>query len=129
MACYKFYQDKKCTVWERTFFTVEADSEEAAIRCAGQLGKGDLYAAEMQQEGIAINESETLYDTMNEISTEENSGNSIIEIRLDNGDDLDTNVAGPVWVIGGKKPAMNCWNPLPAYGRKMPFSFTYLAII
>ena len=53
---------------------------------------------------------------MNEISTEENSGNSIIEIRLDNGDDLDTNVAGPAWVIGGKKPAMNCWNPLPAYG-------------
>lgn len=52
MACYKFYQDKKYTVWERTFFTVEADSEEAAIRCAGQLGKGDLYAAEMQQEGI-----------------------------------------------------------------------------
>lgn len=40
---------------------------------------------------------------MNEISTEENSGNSIIEIRLDNGDDLDTNVAGPAWVIGGKK--------------------------
>ena len=66
---------------------------------------------------------------MNEISTEENSGNSIIEIRLDNGDDLDTNVADPAWVIGGKKPAMNCWNPLPAYGRKMPFSFTYLAII
>ena len=66
---------------------------------------------------------------MNEISTEENSGNSIIEIRLDNGDDLDTNVAGLAWVIGGKKPAMNCWNPLPAYRRKMSFSFTYLAII
>lgn len=80
MACYKFYQDKKCTVLERTFFTVEAASEEAAIRCAGQLGKGDLYAAEMQQEGIAIDESETLYDSMEELSVNDNGDQPTVEI-------------------------------------------------
>ena len=35
------------------------------------MGKGDLYAAEMQEEGIAIDESETLYDSMEELSVDE----------------------------------------------------------
>ncbi|MBP3529485.1 MAG: hypothetical protein J6K02_12605 [Alistipes sp.] len=100
MACYKFYQDKKCTVWERTFFTVEADSEEAAIRCAGQLGKGDLYAAEMQQEGIAIDESETLYDSMEELSVDDNGGQPTVEIFAGTprkGHLIAENITGPQW--------------------------------
>lgn len=97
MPTYKFYQDKKCTVWERTFFTIEAESEEAAIRCAGQLGKGDLYAAEMQEEGIAIDESETLYDSMEELSVNNNDGQPTVEIFCKNGDDIADNVSGSVW--------------------------------
>lgn len=100
MACYKFYQDKKCTVWERTFFTVEADSEEAAIRCAGQLGKGDLYAAEMQQEGIAIDESETLYDSMEELSVDDNGDQPTVEVFAGTprkGHLIAENNTGPQW--------------------------------
>ena len=100
MACYKFYQDKKCTVWERTFFTVEADSEEAAIRCAGRLGKGDLYAAEMQEDGIAIDESETLYDSMEELSVDDNGDQPTVEIFVGTprkGHLIAENITGPQW--------------------------------
>ena len=100
MAYYKFYQDKKCTVWERIFFTVEADSEEAAIRCAGQLGKGDLYAAEMQEEGIAIDESETLYDSMEELPVDDNGDQPTVEIFVGTprkGRMIAQNVSGPQW--------------------------------
>lgn len=100
MACYKFYQDKKCTVWEWTFFTVEADSEEAAIRCAGQLGKGDLYAAEMQEDGIAIDESETLYDSMEELSIDDNGDQPTVEIFVGTprkGRIIAGNTTGPLW--------------------------------
>lgn len=100
MACYKFYQDKKCTVWERTFFTVEAASEEAAIRCAGQLGKGDLYAAEMQEDGIAIDESETLYDSMEELSVDDNGDQPTVEIFAGTprkGHLIAENITGPQW--------------------------------
>ena len=100
MACYKFYQDKKCTVLERTFFTVEAASEEAAIRCAGQLGKGDLYAAEMQQEGIAIDESATLYDSMEELSVNDNGDQPTVEIFAGTprkGHLIAENITGPQW--------------------------------
>ena len=100
MACYKFYQDKKCTVWERTFFTVEAASEEAAIRCAGQLGKDDLYAAEMQEEGIAVEESETLYDSMEELSVDDNGDQPTVEIFVGTprkGRIIAENITGPQW--------------------------------
>ena len=99
MACYKFYQDKKCTVLERTFFTVEAAIEEAAIRCAGQLGKGDLYAAEMQ-DGIAIDESETLYDSMEELSVDDNGDQPTVEIFVGTprkGRIIAENITGPQW--------------------------------
>ena len=43
----------------------------------GHLGKGDLYAAEMQEEGIAIDESETLYNSMEELSV----GETAISLR------------------------------------------------
>ena len=100
MAYYKFYQDKKCTVWERTFFTVEAGSEEAAIRFAGQFGKGDLYAAEMQEEGIGIDESETLYDSMEELSVDDNGDQPTVEIFVGTprkGRMIAQNVSGPQW--------------------------------
>lgn len=100
MTCYKFYQDKKCTVWERTFFTVEADSEEAAIRCAGQLGKGDLYAAEIQEDGIAIDESETLYDSLEELLVDDNGDQPTVEIFAGTprkGHLIAENITGPQW--------------------------------
>lgn len=131
MTRYGFSQDRKHTIWIRTHFTIDAPTQAEAIAKAATLVGQDVEDAEAEDERISIEESETLYDSLENIPVEGSDGNSNIEIRLVSimGDDLDTNVAGPAWVIGGKKPAMNCWNPLPAYGRKMPFSFTCLAII
>ena len=37
MGTFKFYQDIKCSIWQRQFFSIEAESEEEAKRIAMKL--------------------------------------------------------------------------------------------
>lgn len=99
MTRYRFSQDRKHTIWTRTHFTIDAPTQAEAIAKAATLVGQDVEDAEAEDEQINIEESETLYDSLEDILVEENNGNSTIEIRLVSimGDDLDTNVAGPAW--------------------------------
>lgn len=54
MACYKFYQDTKHTIWQRTHFTVEAPTEEEAIRKAAALIEDGMFDAEPENDRIRI---------------------------------------------------------------------------
>ena len=56
MACYKFYQDTKHTIWQRTRFTVEAPTEEEAIRKAAALIEDGMFDAEPEADRIRIGE-------------------------------------------------------------------------
>ena len=80
MACYKFYQDTKHTIWQRTRFTVEAPTEEEAIRKAAALIEDGVFDAEPEDDHIRIGEPELLFDTLSELSTEENDGEATVEI-------------------------------------------------
>lgn len=80
MACYKFYQDTKHTIWQRTHFTVEAPTEEEAIRKAAALIEDGMFDAEPEDDRIRIGESELLFDTLSALSTEENDGETTVEI-------------------------------------------------
>lgn len=80
MACYKFYQDTKHTIWQRTRFTVEAPTEEEAIRKAAALIEDGEFDAEPEDDHIRIGEPELLFDTLSELSTEENDGEATVEI-------------------------------------------------
>lgn len=97
MTRYKFSQDRKHTIWIRTHFTIDAPTQAEAIAKAATLVGQDVEDAEAEDERISIEESETLYDTMDEIPVEDNDGNSTIDIIFDNGDDLADNVTGAVW--------------------------------
>ena len=97
MTRYKFSQDRKHTIWTRTHFTIDAPTQAEAIAKAATLVGQDVEDAEAEDERISIEESETLYDTMDEIPVEDNDGNSTIDIIFDNGDDLADNVTGAVW--------------------------------
>ena len=63
---YKFYLDRKVTVWERDKFEIDADSKEEAINQIKQ------QFSEEGNEFYIEGESETLYDTQEFMSPEEN---------------------------------------------------------
>ena len=83
-------------IWTRTHFTIDAPTKAEAIAKAAPLVGQDVEDTEAEDEQISIEESETLYDTMDEIPVEESDGNSTIDIIFDDGDDLADNVTGAV---------------------------------
>lgn len=77
MANYRFYIDTKSSIWTRSYRQVEASSEEEAKRLAKEIFKGD--------DGDGEYEVETLYDTQESISVEENMGFATEELYFDEG--------------------------------------------
>ncbi len=69
---YNFYIDTKFTVWERSHRSIEANSEEEAIEIAKGIFKDDGGQNEI--------ELETLFDTQESMSVEENGGLSTVEL-------------------------------------------------
>lgn len=80
MARYDFYQDRKYTVWERTLFTVEARSREEAMAQAASMIRDNFY--DTVEQSIRIGNAEILYDTIEDLSVEENGGNATREIYM-----------------------------------------------
>jgi hypothetical protein len=71
MATFKFYLDQKCTVWYRTDFEIEADSEQDAIN----------KATEMYLSGDVSNHPwHDLTDTIEPMPKEDNSGEPTEEL-------------------------------------------------
>lgn len=97
MTSYRFYLDEKCTVWVRTYFTVEAPDRDTAASCAARIAKSDLHDTQRPEDGIAIDASETLYDSMEALPAEDNDDQPTREIFFENGDDVADNVSGPSW--------------------------------
>ena len=74
MKTFNFYQDEKVTIWNRTHFTVEAETqEEANQKVLEAIKSGDIS-------DFQYTISEYFYDSVEELSVEENYGNSTIEI-------------------------------------------------
>lgn len=52
MAQYSFYQDERCAVWHRTYFSIEASTwEEALIKAASIIHKNALLNDDIRIEG------------------------------------------------------------------------------
>jgi len=75
MEKYKFYVDKKVTVWERETHEVEAESIEDA-----QQKMIDSFKEDLCDSGDTFVEQETLYDTLEFINPIDNSGVSTAEL-------------------------------------------------
>ena len=74
MEKHYFYQDIKCTIWQRQYFIIEAESEEEANEIAKRYGNIDVSREE------PIYNSENLYETMEYIEPEENNDCATINV-------------------------------------------------
>jgi hypothetical protein len=72
MATFDFYTDKKVTMWERVNFEIEADTYNQAVQKAIEFSKNDDFPTN--------SEYETLYDTSEPLSVNQNEGNPTIEL-------------------------------------------------
>lgn len=71
---YSFYQDVKVEIWQRKYFTIEADSKEEALE------KVEEYKRMDASEDYIVGHSEYLYETERVLSPEENDGDATIEL-------------------------------------------------
>jgi hypothetical protein len=83
MKKFKFYLDRKVTMWVRDHFTIEAQSEKEAINKVIKSAKNELYEGQLPFEG----ETETLYDTEEFIEAKENQA-STVEIFKEDGETI-----------------------------------------
>ena len=81
---FKFYQDAKCTIWQRSHFTIAAGSREAAVEKLKVLKNEDLN--EYEDKNIRFVESEILFDTAKSLTPEENWDCATLKIFNDRGD-------------------------------------------
>ena len=81
---FKFYQDAKCTIWQRSHFFIAADSYEAAVEKLDVLKNEDLN--ECENNDIQFIESEVLFDTAESLTPEENQDCATLEIFNGRGD-------------------------------------------
>lgn len=73
MKKFKFYLDRKVTVWERDLFEIEAETKEEAIASVIHEAKTNLHQGQLEFEG----ETETLYDTQDFIEAKENQAATV----------------------------------------------------
>lgn len=66
MAQYSFYQDERCAVWHRTYFSIEASTWEEALVKAASIIKNDKSL----DDDIRIEGSEFLEDTLEALPKE-----------------------------------------------------------
>ena len=76
MAKFEFVQDIKVSVWQRQRFYVDAENEKDAINKAKEFGTKDVSAYDNYID------SETLYETEEGMSVDDNNGDATIEVYL-----------------------------------------------
>lgn len=77
MRNYRYYIDKKQTIWEREYYTVKAKNQREADKIAEDIFTED------SKEFYEPEEYETLYDTSEEMSAEDNGGFATRELYKD----------------------------------------------
>lgn len=78
METFSYYFDEKVAIWNRNYFTVDAESKEEA----DQIAKDYILEKDIDWD-IDITFSEYLYDTSSNLSVEENGGEPTLELFTD----------------------------------------------
>jgi hypothetical protein len=82
MKRFDYYLDGKYTVWQRTYFSVEAEtSEEAESKIKQIVDEDDIY------DETHFVENEILFDTLEIMSVDENDGQTTQEL-FNSGDEM-----------------------------------------
>lgn len=73
MEAFRFYQDRKVTCWERTYFEVKAESYGEAVALVKSWQGEDVLCFE-DNEKVIITDGENLFETSESLSIEDNDG-------------------------------------------------------
>ena len=84
MEAFRFYQDRKVTCWKRTRFDITAESYEEAVALVKSWQGED-------NEKVIITDGETLFETSESLSVEDNDGQPTIEVFGECGEDIINN--------------------------------------
>ncbi len=87
MDKFKFYQDRKVTCWERSQFEVRVENYEETVVLVKSWQGEDVLCFE-DDENIIITNRETLFETSESLSVEENGAKPTIKVFADNGEDI-----------------------------------------
>lgn len=87
---YSFYQDRKVTCWERTHFTVKAESYEKAVEFLQAHRTDDIIIIE-DDDTVRVTDGETLYETSESLSPQDNAGCATIEVFNNSGEEITNN--------------------------------------
>ncbi|MCS2651959.1 hypothetical protein NXV35_11085 [Bacteroides faecis] len=90
MEKFNFYQDCKVTSWERDTFTVEANNYEEAVAIVRSWKGEDILG--ITDSRLCHESWQSLPDTSEYLSPEENNGQPTIEIFDQSGNSIITNV-------------------------------------
>ena len=77
MKEFEFYQDVKCTIWCRSYFTIEAESKEEALKKAQKFFNDDINETD---ESHLVDDYEWMTDTAENMTLEQNYGFNTIEV-------------------------------------------------
>lgn len=86
MAKFKFYLDKKQTIWQREYHEIEAENRDDVVKKIKQAMLQNFTPDEISDELESFKEQEMLFDTIDDMTVEENQGKSTIEIYFDEED-------------------------------------------
>lgn len=90
MKTYYFYQDVKVKSWDRTHFTVKANSHKEAESELKKYANQEICDVQSSFE-ICLGSVETVTDCQTTITVDENEGFSTMEIYNDKGEELCNN--------------------------------------
>lgn len=92
----QYYLDSKVTIWTRSHFSVEGETEEECnrkmIEYVQKNGNEITNESYEGENGVTFYENEMLYDTEYFLPTEENDGQSTIEVI-----DVSSKGGDPIW--------------------------------
>lgn len=91
MNTFDFYQDSKVTYRMRTKFQVKAKNYEQAVAIIKSWQGEDVMNHDDEEQVIFV-EGETLLDTSENLSPEENGGRPTIEVFDDKGKEITNNL-------------------------------------
>ena len=93
----RYYLDSKVTIWTRSNFTIEGETEEECnqkmIDYVKQNGNRIINESYEGENGVTFYDNEVLYDTEEFLTPEDNDGQSTIEII----DVTTSGVSNPIW--------------------------------
>lgn len=90
MKTYKFFQDCKIKVWDRTHFTIEANSYEEAV-AELERHKYTPISQVDSDHNITVTCNELLYDNSTQMTVAENEGFSTIDLYNDKCEEIMNN--------------------------------------